>query len=65
MKYYRILKMIIREAKNQHYNTLIAKSSNKIQMTCTIIRKETGKLHPTEQIPSILVNNEQLKIKKL
>lgn len=31
MKYCRILKKVIKEANNQHYSRLIAKSSNKIK----------------------------------
>ena len=49
--YCRILKRVIRGAKKQHYSRLIAKSSNKVKTTWNIIRKETGKLHPTEQTP--------------
>jgi len=37
----------------------MAKSGNKI------IRNETGKLHPTEQIPSLLVKNKKLKDPKI
>ena len=59
--YCRILKKVIREAKKQHYSRLIAKSSNKVKTTWNIIKKETGKLHPTEQIPSLVMGNENLK----
>jgi hypothetical protein len=61
INYCRILKKVIREAKKQHYSRVIARSSNKVKTTWNIIRKETGKLHPTEQIPSLVVGNEKLK----
>jgi hypothetical protein len=44
----------------QHYKRLIAKSDNKIKTTWNIIKKETGKLHSMEQVPSLLMNNEEL-----
>ena len=65
MKYCRILKQVIKDAKNQHYCRLRAKFSNKIKRTRTIIRNETGQLHPTEQIPSLLVYNQKLKDPKI
>ena len=58
MKYYRILKTVIKEAKNQHYSRLITKYSNKIKTTWTNIRNETGQLRTSELIPSLHVNNE-------
>jgi ribosomal protein L33 len=61
IKYCRILKKIIKEAKKQHYSRLIAKSSNEIQTTWNLIKNETGKVQPTEQVPSLLVKNEKLK----
>jgi ribosomal protein L33 len=57
----RILKKVTREAKKQHYSTLIAKFSYKVKTTWNIIKKETGKVHPTEQVPSLVVSNEKLK----
>jgi hypothetical protein len=61
INYGRILKKVIRESKKQHYSRLIAKSSNKVKTTWNIIKKETGKVHPTEQVPSLVVSNEKLK----
>jgi hypothetical protein len=60
MKYCRILKKVIKEAKKLHYGRHIAKSNNKIKTTWNIIKKERGKGHPIEQAPSLLVNNEKL-----
>jgi hypothetical protein len=42
------------------YNRLIAKSNNKIKITWNVIRKETWKIHVTEQIPSFLIKDEQV-----
>jgi hypothetical protein len=39
----------------------MAKSDNQIKTTWNIIKHETGKLHLTEQIPSILINEETAK----
>jgi hypothetical protein len=64
MKYCRILKKFIKDAKNQHIRRLIAKSSNEIKMIWTIYKEWDNKLHPTEQIPSLLVDNEKLKRSK-
>jgi hypothetical protein len=52
---------MIREAKKQHYSRYIAKSSNKVKTVWNILWKETGKVHPTEQVPSSVVTNEKLK----
>jgi len=60
IKYCKILSQVIKEAKNQHYSRLIAKS-NKIKTTSSIIKKETGKVHSVEQIPNLLVNDVKLK----
>jgi hypothetical protein len=60
IKYCRILKKVIKETKKLHYGRLIAKSNNKIKTTWNIIKKETGKGHPIEQAPSLLVNNKKL-----
>jgi hypothetical protein len=48
-------------AKRQHYNRLIAKSDNKMKTTWNIIKQETEKTHVTEQMPSLLINNEKIK----
>jgi hypothetical protein len=53
IKYCKILYRVIKEAKRQHYCRLIAKSDFKIKTTWTIIKHETGKLHWTEQMPSV------------
>ncbi|GFG38826.1 hypothetical protein Cfor_11239 [Coptotermes formosanus] len=58
--YCKIVRKVIREAKKQHYSRLIAQSNNKIKTTWNIIKKETGKVHPAEQIPSLLVDNKKL-----
>jgi hypothetical protein len=58
--YCKILRKVIREAKKQHYSRLIAQSNNKIKTTWNIIKKETEKVHPPEQIPSLLVDNKKL-----
>jgi hypothetical protein len=53
------LKNIIKEDKKQHYSRLISKSDNKIRTTWNIIKRETGKIHLTEQMPSLLANNKK------
>jgi hypothetical protein len=58
--YCRILKKVMKEAKKQHYNRLIAKCNNKIKTIWNIIKKETGKVHSMEQVPFLLMNNEEL-----
>jgi hypothetical protein len=57
VNYCRILKKVIKEATKQHYSRFIAKSSNKVKTTWNII-KERGKVHPTEQVPSLVVSNK-------
>jgi hypothetical protein len=57
VNYRRILKKIISEAKKQHCNRLIATPSNKVKTAWNVIKKETGKLRPTEQVPSLVVSN--------
>ena len=42
----------------QLYSRLIAKSNNKIKITWNIITKDTGKVHSVEQVPTLLVNDE-------
>jgi hypothetical protein len=59
-KYCKILSRVIKEAKRQHYCRLIAKSDNRIKTTWNIIKCESGKLHLTEQIPSVLINSEKV-----
>jgi hypothetical protein len=61
INYCRVLKKVLRIPKKQHYSRLTAKSSNKVKTTWNIIKKETRKAHPTEQVPSVVVNNEKLK----
>jgi hypothetical protein len=39
----------------------MAKFDNKIKTTWNIIKQETGKLHVTEQMPSLLMNDEEIK----
>ena len=61
--YCRILKRkVIKEAKKQFYDSLIAKSDNKIKTTWNIIKKENGRIHPIEQVPSSLVNIGKIKV---
>jgi len=45
-------KKVIKEAKEQFYDRLIAKSNNKTETTWNIIKNETAKMHPIEQVPS-------------
>jgi hypothetical protein len=59
--YCKILRKVIKEAKQQHYITLIAKSSNEIKTTWNIIRKETRKVYTVEQVPKLIVNDEKFK----
>jgi hypothetical protein len=49
IKYCKILNNVINEAKKQHYSRLTAKSDNKIKTTWNIIKRETGKMHLSEQ----------------
>ena len=44
MKYCKMLKKVIKEAKKQLYDRLIAKSDNKIKTTWNIIKNETGRV---------------------
>ena len=46
------------------YDRLIAKSENKTKTTWNIIKNETGRMHPIEQVPSTLVDMGKLKDKK-
>jgi hypothetical protein len=60
IKYCKILDRVIKETKKKYYCRLIAKSNNKIKATWNIIKNGTGKFHHTEQIPSLLINNEKV-----
>lgn len=54
-------KKVIKEAKRQHYSSLTAESNNKVKTTWSVITRETGKVHSTEQVHSILMNGEKIK----
>jgi hypothetical protein len=58
IKYCKIHNKVIQQAKRQHYNRLIAKSVNKIKTTWNIMNQETGKIHVTGQMPSLLINEK-------
>jgi hypothetical protein len=59
IKYCKILNNVIKGAKKQHYSRLIAKSDNKIKTTWNIIKRETGKIHLTKQLPSLQTTKEK------
>jgi hypothetical protein len=59
--YCKILSSVIKEVERQHYCSLTAKSNTQIKATRNIIKHEIGKLHLTQQIPSLLIDNEKLK----
>jgi hypothetical protein len=61
INYCKILNTVIKEAKRQHYCRLIAKSDNQTKRTWNVVKHETWKLHLTEQIQSLLRNNEKVK----
>jgi hypothetical protein len=61
IKYCKILRKFIKEAKKQNCSRLTVKSNNKIKTTWNIIKKEIGKIRSVEQVPTLLVNNEKLK----
>jgi len=61
MKYCNILNKAKQRVKREHYNKLITISDNKIKITWNIIKQETGKQHATEQMSSLLTNNEKYK----
>jgi hypothetical protein len=61
IKYCKILNNVIKEAKKQHYCRLIVKSDNKIKTMWNIVKRETGKIHLSEQMLSLLINNEKVK----
>jgi hypothetical protein len=58
-EYCKTLRIVINEAKKQHYSRCIAKSNNKIKITWNIIKKETEKVHSVEQAPTLLVSDEK------
>ena len=59
--YCRTLRKLINEAEQQYYNGLTAKSNNEIKTTWNIIKKQTGKAHSVEQVPTLLVNDKKIK----
>jgi hypothetical protein len=61
IKYCKILNKVTLDANRQHCNRLIAKSNNKIKATQNIIKQETGKIHVTEQLPYLVINDENRK----
>ena len=58
IKHCKILRKVIKVATKQHCSTLIAKYNNKIKTTQNIIKKEAGKLHSVQQVPTM--NDEKL-----
>jgi hypothetical protein len=60
IKYCKILN-VIKKAKKQHYSRFIAKSDNEIKTAWNTVKRETGKVHLTEQIPSAFTNNGKVK----
>jgi hypothetical protein len=48
IKYDKILRNVIKEAKKQHYRRLVAKSYTKVKTTWNIIKQETKKLLSVE-----------------
>jgi hypothetical protein len=62
IKYCKIINKVIQQAKRHHYDRLTATSDSKIK-TWNTIKQETGKIHATEQMPSLLVNDEKIKDK--
>ena len=61
IKHFKILRKALKEVKKQYYSRLLAKSDNKIKTTWNIIQKEMGKVYAVEEVPTLHVNNEQLK----
>jgi hypothetical protein len=61
IKYCKILSSVIKEAKKQYYCQLLAKLNNQIKTTWNIIKNETGRVHQTEQIASLHINNENVR----
>jgi len=50
---------VMKEATKKYYSRLTAKSNNNIKITWNIIKKETGKVHSVEQVPTLLVNDKK------
>jgi hypothetical protein len=61
MQYCKLLNKFIQQAKIQHCNRSIVKSYNKIKTTWNIMEQGTGKIHVTEQMPSLLINDKKIK----
>jgi hypothetical protein len=61
IKYCEILGRVMKEAKGQHYFRLVAGSDKTIGI---IAKHEAGKLHLTEQILSLLINDETVRTQK-
>ena len=55
----------VKETKKQHYNTLMAKSNNKMKATWNIIKKQTGKVRSVETFPNLLMNDGNLNDPKM
>jgi hypothetical protein len=62
IKYCKILRKVIKETKQQHYSRLITKSNNKIKTKNIIMRKR--ETHTVVQVPSLVVNDEKLRIQE-
>jgi len=61
IKHCKIIRKVIKEAMQQHYSRLTAKSSNEIKTIQNIIRKETKKVYSVKWVPTLLVNDEKFK----
>jgi hypothetical protein len=61
IKYCKILNKVIQTSKKQHYNRLIAKSDNTVKTTWYILKKKIGKIHVTEQMSILVINDEKIK----
>ena len=61
IKYCETLRKVIKEAKEQHYSRIIAKSGNKMKTTRNIIQKKTAKVQSVEQFPALLLNDGKVK----
>ena len=55
IKYCKIVRNVIKEAKKKHYIRRIAKSNNRIKTTWNNIKKETRKVHSLELVPTLWV----------
>jgi len=53
IKYCKIVRNVIKEAKKKHYIRRIAKSNNRIKTTWNNIKKETRKVHSLELVPTL------------